>query len=80
MGLCLGLSAVFQQVVNMPKGQGDVVVGLVAGLTLPTVVFLAMLPVTLLTVRWFMHYGGLAYFRALILTAPFNTLNSRLLA
>ena len=75
---CLGLSAVFQQVVNMTKGQGDVVVGLVAGLTLPTVVFLAMLPVTLLVVRWFMNYGDLAYFTALILTAPFNTLEFKI--
>ena len=78
MELYLGLNAVLQQVISMLKGQGDIVVGLVAGLTLPTVVFLTMLPVTLLVVRWFMHYGGLAYFTALILTAPFNTLEFKI--
>ena len=78
MELYLGLNAVLQQVVSMFGGQEGKVTWLVVGLTLPTVVFLAMLPVTLLVVRWFMHYGGLAYFTALILTAPFNTLEFKI--
>ena len=78
MGLCLGLSAVLQQVVSMFGGQEGKVTWLVVGLTLLTIIFLTMLPVTLLVARWFMHHGGLAYFTALILTAPFNTLEFKI--